>query len=247
MKNNYIFHVHTKRCGHASEETDEEYILKALQLGASEIVFTDHAPFPGNPFTNRMRFEELDEYINSIQFLKKKYLGMIDIYTGLEIEYLPSFISYYKDLKHNSLIDLLMIGQHHYEVKKDLYSFMLEDKANEHIGIVDAMLQGMDTGLFKVVAHPDRAFHRDKMWTSELTDLSNAIIDKSVSSKIYLEQNFSSMRNNTFRKEFWSMVPQNANIIYGCDAHNTDELVLSQTIAQKNVTYREKNTDAKRR
>ena len=55
-----------------------------------------------------------------------------------------------------------MIGQHHYEVRKDFYSFMLEDKTMEHVGLVNAMLQGMDTGLFDVVAHPDRAFRRVK-------------------------------------------------------------------------------------
>lgn len=26
MDNNYIFHVHTYRCGHASDETDEDYV-----------------------------------------------------------------------------------------------------------------------------------------------------------------------------------------------------------------------------
>ena len=57
MCNNYIFHVHTHRCNHASDECDEKYIERGLQLGASEIVYTDHAPFPGNPFNNRMRYE----------------------------------------------------------------------------------------------------------------------------------------------------------------------------------------------
>ena len=105
---------HTRRCKHASDENDEEYIRRALQLGANEIVYTDHAPFPGDPFTNRMDYGELEEYIDSIHALKKKYRGKIEVHVGLEIEYLPSYINYYKDLKNNSSIDLLMIGQHHY-------------------------------------------------------------------------------------------------------------------------------------
>lgn len=71
MYSNYIFHVHTRRCKHASDENDEEYIRRALQLGANEIVYTDHAPFPGDPFTNRMDYGELEEYIDSIHALKK--------------------------------------------------------------------------------------------------------------------------------------------------------------------------------
>lgn len=46
MDNNYIFHVHTYRCGHASDETDEDYVKRAVELGADSITFTDHAPFP---------------------------------------------------------------------------------------------------------------------------------------------------------------------------------------------------------
>ena len=62
-----LFHVHTYRCKHASNEIDEEYVLKAIQMKATDIYFTDHAPFPGNPFGNRMNIEQLDEYISSIE------------------------------------------------------------------------------------------------------------------------------------------------------------------------------------
>ena len=231
MYSNYIFHVHTRRCKHASDENDEEYIRRALQLGANEIVYTDHAPFPGDPFTNRMDYGELEEYIDSIHALKKKYRGKIEVHVGLEIEYLPSYINYYKDLKNNSSIDLLMIGQHHYEVRKNIYSYMLDNKTMEHIGIVNAMLQGMDTGLFDVIAHPDRAFRRVKEWTSELTDLSNKIIQKAIDHNIGIEKNYRSIRQeNQFREEFWKLVPNNARVVYGCDAHRTNELVLAQDI-----------------
>ena len=88
------FHIHTKRCGHASGE-DREYIEKAIELGAPRIVFTDHAPFPGNPFRNRMIVEELPEYMETFRRLKEEYAGKIEIMIGLECEYLPGFHSYY--------------------------------------------------------------------------------------------------------------------------------------------------------
>lgn len=56
MYSNYIFHVHTRRCKHASDDNNEKYIQRALQLGANKIVYTDHVPFPGDPFTNRMDY-----------------------------------------------------------------------------------------------------------------------------------------------------------------------------------------------
>ena len=96
---NYLFHVHTWRCGHASDEQDEAYIRKAVAMGAKYIVFTDHVPFLGNPFTNRMPYEQLDSYLASLKYLKEKYRHKITVKTGLEIEYLPSFRDYYEELR----------------------------------------------------------------------------------------------------------------------------------------------------
>jgi len=66
-----IFHVHTKRCKHASDEEDYLYVESAIRLNADRIVFTDHVPFPGNPFGFRMDMEELPGYISSMKALKK--------------------------------------------------------------------------------------------------------------------------------------------------------------------------------
>ena len=74
-----VFHVHTYRCKHASNEDDEAYVKAAVDLGAKRIVFTDHAPFPGNPFGHRMQYEELSEYISSLLILKDKYAAIIEI------------------------------------------------------------------------------------------------------------------------------------------------------------------------
>ena len=61
-KLNYAFHIHTSRCGHASADPVESYVQTALQLGLQSITFTDHAPFPNNPFRGRMQMNELDAY-----------------------------------------------------------------------------------------------------------------------------------------------------------------------------------------
>ena len=73
MDKKEMFHVHTYRCGHAKPVSDEAYVIRALQMGAKKITFTDHAPFPGDFFANRMRYDELDEYVASIRALQEKY------------------------------------------------------------------------------------------------------------------------------------------------------------------------------
>ena len=68
-----IFHVHTFRCGHAENVPDKAYVEVALELGASDIWFTDHAPFPNDPFGARMKFSELNEYLRTLTELKEQY------------------------------------------------------------------------------------------------------------------------------------------------------------------------------
>ena len=91
MNDKTLFHVHTFRCGHAENVPDEAYIEKAVEIGASDIWFTDHAPFPGNPFRNRMTIECLPEYISTLLALKERYSNLLTVHIGIEIEYLPSF------------------------------------------------------------------------------------------------------------------------------------------------------------
>lgn len=223
MDNKYVFHVHTYRCGHATDETDEDYIKNAIALGADSITFTDHAPFPGNPFTGRMKYSQLKEYISSLTELKSVYEGIIDVHIGLEIEYLPSYKSYYEELKANEDIELMIIGQHHYEVSKGVYSFMSDIKY-EYIGLFNAMIEGVNTGLFDVVAHPDRAFRKESIWTKEMAEYSNKLI-AAVGDKILLEKNFSSMKKKgAYWEEFWDIVPDKVKLIYGCDAHSTKDM-----------------------
>jgi len=218
------FHVHTSRCKHASNDSDEEFIEVALSLGASKIVFTDHCPFPGNPFGNRMDIEQLPEYIQSLNFLKRKYEKIIDVQIGLEVEYLPSFQTHYMKLVEMEGIALLYLGQHFYEVEPYVYSFSMEDKRDEYIGLAKATLQGIKSGYFSVVAHPDRIFRRKSAWDGSMIELSKEIINISKKVGVTLEINASSIRERCYKQEFWDLVPHDVKTIKGIDAHSVSEL-----------------------
>ena len=221
-----IFHIHTWRCKHAGAEEDFRYVESAIKLGAKRIVFTDHCPFPENPFGERMDMEQLPEYVDSIKKLKTEYQKQIEIFLGLEVEYLPSFNSYYKELHDSKDFDLLMIGQHFYENPDGSWSFLNEDKSKEFLGLADAMVQGAKTGLFDVIAHPDRMFRRCKEWNAEMMNASYAVIYAASENHLYLEQNFSSMRR---KKQYWDpfWVRAGADVvtrIEGYDAHSVEEM-----------------------
>ncbi|MBR1855168.1 MAG: PHP domain-containing protein [Lachnospiraceae bacterium] len=207
-----VFHVHTFRCKHAENVPDEAYVKRALELQAGDIWFTDHAPFPGNPFGLRMAYEELPEYLNTLTALREKYAGQIRIHIGLEIEYFEQFADYYRELYEEPRIELLLLGQHMAAVAPDQYSFSLpkeelDEKEAEYL--VRALIQGMNTGYFQVCAHPDRSFRRKKEWTAELEELSKKLIHVAQSNHVTLEHNLSSMRNlHQYWEEFWALVPE---------------------------------------
>lgn len=226
MGENYIFHVHTKRCRHASKDNDEAYIKKAMKLGAASIMFTDHAPFPENPFTNRMLDTELPEYVRSLKFLKEKYRGKISIHIGLEIEYLPSYVGYYKELKENPDIELLMLGQHHYEIAPGYYNFQQKDKLNvkTYAGLMKAQIEGVRSGFFQVIAHPDRCICRyTDGWNGQIETDCRMLLSEVQKHHVILEQN-----RKSICREFWKMVPGDVYFLKGCDAHAVNELYLSK-------------------
>lgn len=219
------FHVHTRRCRHAGEEFDREYIEKAIEMGARRIVFTDHAPFEGDYFDKRMRYEELPEYVATIRQLGQEYKDRIQVLLGLEIEYLPSYREYYEKLKKSGTYDVLVLGQHFYEHERGDYSFDDEDPSMEYVGLCDAMVQGIETGFFDVVAHPDRAFKRRTEWDDDMERASLELIEAAYRCGVYLEMNYSSMqRPYRYWQEFWNLVPKDAAILYGLDAHSTERL-----------------------
>ncbi len=221
-----IFHIHTYRCGHAENVSDEAYIKKAIELGASTIIFTDHAPFPGNLFGNRMRYEQLPEYIDTLQKLKQQYKNIIDVRIGLEMEYLPGFQSYYEELAADSRLDLLMLGQHFYEIKQGEYSFSFPDmKEMEYAGCLNAIMQGIETGLFQVVAHPDRSFRYKGNWDLDCERISKEFFACVLNYPVMLERNISSMNTkNYYRNEFWQLMPERIDTIVGLDAHSIYEM-----------------------
>ncbi len=221
---NEIFHVHTKRCKHAGNDEDYQYVEAAVNLGADRIVFTDHAPFPGNPFRGRMEMDELQGYIDSVQALRKEYAGKIEVMLGLEIEYLPSFDTYYRELRKSNEFDLLMLSQHFCENEDGSYSFQEEDKSEEFKGLSAATVQGIETGLFDVVAHPDRIFRRCKAWNSELMNASYDIIFAAASHSMFLEKNLTSQRRkNHYWEPFWVRAAEKP-ILTGYDAHSVEEM-----------------------
>ena len=83
------FHTHSHYCDGKGELSD--YIKQAKQLGIKSLGFSSHAPVP---FDCKwcMNITSLESYLDEIELLKRNH-AEIEIYAGLEIDFIPTKIS----------------------------------------------------------------------------------------------------------------------------------------------------------
>lgn len=240
MKANY--HTHSEYCGHASG-TPEDYVKKAIEYGFEALGYSEHGPFPGDPFGTRMDFNQLPDYINNIHALQKKYAGQIDIPLGLEIEYLPAYVSFLPILFERYKIEYLIMGQHFF-MGNDLrcYNLFLDSLSSDQLpGHVEIMLEGMQTGFFKYIAHPDLMFLNDLGMDKNCLDAIDLLVKEANNHHYMLELNANGFRRGKSQflegvrypypvDALWDKVGQtDIPVIIGSDCHNPN-LVYDEAV-----------------
>lgn len=225
MKN---FHTHTKRCRHATGE-DEEYVLSAIENGFDEIGFSDHAPmlFPqgcGYYSSFRMFPQDAKDYAESIKKLKIKYKGKIEIHLGFELEYYPELFEKELEYLKSFDIDYLILGQHYINNEYDYQGhYNANETKNENVlkKYVTQCLEGLETGVFTYLAHPDILnFTGDQtVYRREMLRLCKGAKELGCP----LEFNFLGFedKRNYPRDDFWKIAAETGNdVIMGLDAHS---------------------------
>nr|WP_317357064.1 histidinol-phosphatase [uncultured Tyzzerella sp.] len=234
MKTNY--HTHTFLCKHADGDA-KDYLLEAIKKNMSIVGFSDHAPYPDNRYGLRMDFNELEGYINNIENLKKQYKDKITIKCGLEIEYDPSQKQYYEQLLNKYNLDYLVLGQHIYidENNKTINSYALKN-TTQYLQYGKTVIEGMKTGYFKFLAHPDVIFINDLPWDDNCDKFCKLIIDECKKNDFILEFNANGLRRGKqsfcdgYRyayphKKFWDEVSkENIKVIINSDCHSPSQI-----------------------
>lgn len=227
----YNYHTHTTRCGHALGE-DEDYVICAIKAGVKELGFSDHAPFKGISQPRvRMDFSQLDEYIKSINALKEKYKNEIKIYVGFEAEYFHEIDDYYKELL--TKVDYLICGQHYAldNTGKPNYVGFKKDDQFMAKGYVDRVVEAIESGFFKYIAHPDIILNSYTLRDDFIHEQCLRIIEAAERCHVPLEINLEGMNRKVHYgapledifypyNYFWELVEgHNVDVILGVDAH----------------------------
>jgi len=222
------YHTHTWRCHHA-KGTEEEYVLNAISAGVAILGFSDHSPYPMEPgycSNYRMYLDQTWEYIDTIAGLKKKYQDKITILTGFETEYYPKYFKGYLDFVKDLPIDYILLGQHYNKNELEPEVFHVTEKnadAALFTDYVDQVCEGIRTGAFSYLAHPDLYnFAGDSaVFIREMEKICIAAKEM----ELPLEVNGLGIRGcrDYPRADFWDIAAEVGNdAVYGCDAHRPE-------------------------
>lgn len=152
------FHTHTTRCNHAAGE-DRQYVEEAIKGGLKVLGFSDHSPyfFLGDYYsTFRMKREQVPGYVDYILALKKEYKDDIEIKLGFETEYYPKYFDKLLEFYSQYPIDYIIMGQHFVlNEEEHIYSGELHHEEDMMMRYVDQVIEGLETGCFTYLAHPD--------------------------------------------------------------------------------------------
>ena len=93
------YHSHTSFCD--GRAPMEDFVKEAIRQGFTSYGISSHAPLPF-PTHWTMKKEDVESYLEEFRSLKNEYQGRIELYIGLEIDYLDEYsnpsIEYFRNL-----------------------------------------------------------------------------------------------------------------------------------------------------
>lgn len=250
---NFNYHQHTFRCGHADlDMLDEDYVKEAIEAGLKKIAFTDHAPEKNKidkSHNTRMEYEQKEEYLESIIKLKEKYQDKIEIETGFEVEYLPGEEDNILELKKAS--DKIILGQHFvYNDDKELLYVWEDNLTDRMIALYgEYVAKAMSLCIPDIIAHPDVYMVGRKQFGKKEEAVAHMICQVAEKYQIPLEINLNRIYQRTYFqnekfdelsdnekeerlvkvaypcKGFWKIVANyRVKVLYGIDVHHRNQI-----------------------
>ena len=228
-------HTHTVRCHHGFG-TDREYIERAIEAGYREIGFSDHAPcrFPvERPNIWRMDVEAAEEYVQSLRRLREEFADRITIHIGFEMEYYPALFPEMLAFVKEAGAEYLILGQHY--TKNEYDGGYHSEEPTDSVPVLkeyfDQCLEGMRTGCFSYLAHPDlMPFTGDvEVYRSMVADFLDELRD--MGGQVELNRLGFAEGRRYPRRAFWEIAAQKGvETVIGLDAHRPEVYTDTDTV-----------------
>jgi histidinol-phosphatase (PHP family) len=244
------YHTHTFRCRHAEGDVGD-YAAAARLAGLTELGFSDHCPWPDGRWPeNRMDMADLPSYAATLAAVVAGKSNPPDmqgtsslraamdetsspvIFSGLECEWVPEYESLMRDEYLGRMeLDYLVLGIHNYFHRGEWRDTYRISEASELVSFAETSCEGMESGLFAFLAHPDVYCHSWMPWDENAISCARDILSTAVRTGIPVEINGYGMRKGRvqapggFRPpyphaEFWELAADfGIDCIVNSDAH----------------------------
>jgi len=229
--------MHTPLCRHASGEPGA-YARRALEVGLTEIGFSDHSPMRQDDFDDwRMRNNQLDEYVEKVRKAQRDF-PQLAIRLALEVDYLPGHEDWIRELTARHPWDYL-IGSVHYVTDSwavdspvKLREWATRDLFEVWSVYFERLTKAAETGFFEIIGHadlPKKFRHRP---VRDCTPLYERFLNAAKKHNCAIELNTAGLRKDCkeiypsreiLQLAFQKCVP----ITFGSDAHAPEEVGMN--------------------
>jgi histidinol-phosphatase (PHP family) len=245
---NYHCHSHFSD----GKGTPEDIVKKAIELKMPSVGISEHGPLPYETSWN-IKTSKIEVYVNEISELKKKYAEEIEVYCGMEVDYISRFNEQIMKMSQLSKLDYF-IGSIHF------LGFLKNGEAWNTDGTTEMFDQGMkeifeyngkavvesyygDTIKMLFELKPTIIGHIDKIkmhnegnrYFDEESDYYRKIVSDTLdavrSTDTLVELNTRGLYRHKYKISYPSvnilkeMKQREIRIILSSDGHNTDELM----------------------
>ena len=180
-----------------------------------------------------MGMDEIEDYTSTLVALREEYKDKIKILIGYEVEYTHKYFDKLLTELRKFPLDYLIQGQHFApdEVEGVYMGFKSGDETRLK-QYVDLTVEGMRTGLFSYLAHPDLVNFTgdDATYKKHMV----RIVETALECDIPLEVNmlgFVEKRNYPCDRFFSMAAQMGAKFVIGCDAHKPQMLNQPEAVS----------------
>ena len=255
------FNLHTHSIYSDGKSQPREIVEEAIRQGLTTLGFSEHSPLP---FDNNFSVKSADmpKYVAEIAQLKAEFKGKIDIYCGLEADYLTGISEPFAVTKEKYHLDYLIGGVHlvgqsanpdeiwfidgpKWEVYDEgLQKFFDGDIRRAVRRFFDQSNEMIENESFDIIAHfdkikmhnRDRYFHEDEPWYRKLAlETLDLICKKGLVMEINTRGLYKK-RYNGFYPSPWLMeeaCKMHIPAIISADAHHFSEISLEFFAAEE--------------
>ena len=202
--------------------------------------FSEHIPLKfsdGTQSAYRIAEEDVENYINEINYLKEKYKDQIEIKIGLECEYFEEYMPWLTTVAAQKGIDYLIFGNHFAASEETGSRYFGNDCATperlEEYRV--SALAGINSGAFAYMAHPDLFLLTYPAFDTRAEQVSREICRAAAILDLPLEFNISGFRRSDEchrgfpHPDFWRIAAEEGNkAIIGVDAHSHTALSANE-------------------